>query len=184
MGSAVEDHRVPHLCLSFWSEKRPFENDIDMFTLYSEELKIGSGYMSSVDANETVSNFPVKIRYLVDSGAQLAFLSQHVASDEQFHCWRKEIPELLLGFTGRFMAGTEKTCIRIHVRGDVFPIIVSLIDIVDIVGDRNVTIPESYVMRYRQNLWLREIKRLANQSSRWRKHHRSNLKGTLRENST
>lgn len=147
-----------------------------------EALTVGPGFISCVESDETVTKFPVGVRILVDSGAEVACLSYRVAVDEQFPIVEREVPEPLLGFTGRPVPGTGEYWIgKTHVRGNGFRITIPHIEVVDMVGDHDLIIPEAWVRRYGQNFQSRERKHLADQRSRSKKRHLSSSNGTPKE---
>ena len=147
-------------------------------------LNVISGFTSCVESDETVSKFPVGVRILVDSGAEVACLSMRVAMDNQFPVEFRETPEPLLGFTGHPVPGTGEAWVeKIHVRGEGFRVTIPTLEVVDMVGDHDVIIPEDWVRRYGQNFRSMERKRLADQRFRSTKRHRSSSEETSKENS-
>lgn len=112
----------PTLCVSVLQKlKRPLENDAAMLTSHHEELNIELRLNLYGDRHETVSKFLVKIRHLVDYGAEVACLSQHVGCYGLVPVEEREITELFSGVTDLLKAGRGEICIdRIHVLEDVF----------------------------------------------------------------
>jgi hypothetical protein len=105
-----------------------------------------------VETDETVSKFPVKVNILIDSGAEVACLFKRLALEEQFPVVDREVPEPLLGFTGHPVAGTGESWVgKIHVRGDGYQNPIPTVEVVDMVGDHDLIIPEDWDRRYGQN---------------------------------
>lgn len=59
-------------------------DDSGMLTLYSEQVKIGSQFISCGEGNKTLSKFLVDICYLADSAAEVISLSKRVHLKDQF----------------------------------------------------------------------------------------------------
>lgn len=155
-----------------------------MSTPYREKLYLRSEFISAGDGAETRSKFPMKIRHLMDSVAEVACLSQRVAWDKQFPVEEKKISELLLWFTECRMPATGEVWVwKIYDSGDGFRMTIPHVEILNIVRDHNLIIAEAWIIRYGQNFWSIERKSLTNQRSRSRKHQLSDSVGTLTESS-
>lgn len=130
----------------FQTCKCPLEKNDVMLAPYREELNVGSDYIFCSDGDETVLRCLVKIGYNVDSGAEVACLSQSVACDKQFPVEERKIPEPLLASMGRLMLGRREDWMeKSHVLRDEFRITISYVEIVDMIADHKLIIPETCV---------------------------------------
>lgn len=106
---------------------------------------------------------------------RVAYLSQLFIRNEQFFCEERKIAEPLRGFPDCSMLDTGEAWVaKIHIHGDGFGITISHVEIVNIVEKHDLIIPETWIMKYKQDFWSMERKRLADKCFRSSKYYRWN----------
>ena len=112
---------------------------------------MGPGYIAYGDSNEALSKSQIPVRILLDSGAEVACLAERVLRNKQYPVQKRGVPEPLLAFTGHPVPGTGKFWIRnLSVRGEDFRLTLPSVEVVDMVGDHDLIVPEDWVSRSRK----------------------------------